>query len=77
MNTSLNAAEKWLNEMGIKTIARPTCLMVNRNDMVNTIDGETPEISYGLMLKELRVALNTTKIFWGGKDDDYLYLESF
>jgi hypothetical protein len=71
MNTVLNACEKWLSEMNVKTIARPTCLMVSRDDVVNNL-GDTDEV-----LKALREATSSSKLFWAGKDDDYLYLESF
>lgn len=70
MNTLLNAAEKWFSEIGIATIARPTCLMVNRNDL-------TEFGTSGEMLAELRSGINSTKVYWSTQDDDYFYLESF
>ncbi len=79
MNTLLTGAEKWLAEMGIATIECPTCLMVNRTDMMNVggSDGSDETLIHDDVLSALKKSLNTTKIFWAGKDDNYLYLESF
>jgi len=77
-NTSLIAAEKWLTEMGIQTIARPTCLMVNRTDMMNVggSDGTDETLIHADVLSALKSAVST-KLFWSSKDDDYLYLDYF
>lgn len=80
MNTLLTAAEKWLNEMSVATESHASALWVNRDDMVreaNVWIFADEQGSYDFFLKELKESLNTTKIFWGGKDDTYLYLESF
>ena len=77
-NTSLIAAEKWLTEMGIQTIARPTGLMVNRTDMMNVAgsDGTDETLIHADVLSALKSAVST-KLFWSSKDDNYLYLDSF
>jgi len=58
---------------GGKTEAKSTALWVNRDDMVAVLGNE----NYDEILKALREAIGTTKIFWGGKNDDFLFLESF
>lgn len=68
MNELLNKAERWLTELGIRTIARPTCLMVNRDDV--TTLGDSNEL-----LKELRLALGTNKFYWASFDDNHYYLD--
>jgi hypothetical protein len=68
MNELLNKAERWLAELGIRTIARPTCLMVNRDDV--TTLGDSNEL-----LKELRSALGTNKFYWASFDDNHYYLD--
>ena len=69
MNELLNKAEKWLNELGITTVAKPMCIMMNRNDIavVGTI---------GEVMKELRSAISM-KLYHASTDDDWYYLESF
>ena len=77
-NTNLNAAEKWLTEMGIQTIARSTYIMVNRTDMMNVggSDGTDETLIHADVISALKRAVST-KLFWNGKDDNYLYLDSF
>lgn len=77
MNIALQSAEKWLSDLGIKTIARPSCLYVNRNDMVTATSAITLLAAYDEILAELKTTLNTKKLFWAGGDNEYLYLESF
>jgi hypothetical protein len=77
MNTSLSAAEKWFGELGIKTESHGHALLVSRNDMMEIAGQEDENADYAYILKELRSALNSTKLFWSGKDDDWLYLETF
>lgn len=77
MNIELSNAEKWLTELGVKTCARPTCLCVSRDDMMNVTSAFNEDSAYTEILAELKSALNTKKLFWGGKDDDWIYLESF
>lgn len=70
MNTLLGLAEAWFAGLEIKTIARPTCLMVNKADVEKFG-------THGDVLAELRTGIGSTKVFWSNKDDNYLYLESF
>lgn len=72
MNALLDKAEKWLTELGIRTQARPTCLMVNRDD-VDALCGIG--IVYDGFLKEVRDALGTNKYYWSSKDREWLYLD--
>lgn len=67
----LQKAEQWLAELAVKTIARPTCLMVNESDLTQ----------YGTvsdMLIEIRTAVGSNRLFWGerGIDTEHLYLHS-
>jgi hypothetical protein len=64
-------AEKWFAELSVKTIARPTCLMVNRADLEQF--GSAAEV-----LVELRSFLGCNRVYWGeaGIDKDNLYLQS-
>lgn len=75
-NTLLERAEKWLNELGIRTERADTCLKVNRTDMVNAIEG-TWESQYDEILSELKKAMASPRLFWGMKDDNWLWLESY
>jgi hypothetical protein len=78
MNDLLIKAEKWLTELGIRTTDRQTVLGVNRDDMASLgATGEIPETTYDNILRELRSAIGSNKFFWGGKDDDWLFLETF
>ena len=74
MNELLNKAEKWLNELGIKTIARPTCLMVSKDDVMNLCGVNQP---YHTILAELRSALGTNKYTFYQEDKEWLYLAAF
>jgi hypothetical protein len=70
-------AEKWLAELGVRTKACPTCLMVNRDDIVNLGFLPTPEGSaYELFLGELRNAISK-RLYWANKDDEWFYLQAF
>jgi hypothetical protein len=75
-NMLLLRAEKWLNELGIKTEQSQTMLKVNRTDMVSLLPG-TWESQYDEILGEMKKALNSPRLFWGMKDDEWLYLESY
>jgi hypothetical protein len=66
-NLLLVRAEKWLGELGIRTERADTCLKVNRDDA---------EVFMPL-LDELKKGLNSPRLCWGGKDDVWLYLESY
>jgi len=70
MNALLVNAEKWLTELGIRTIARPTCLMVNRDDVHLLCGDEANELLF-----QLREALGTNKYFWATHDDNHYYLD--
>jgi hypothetical protein len=72
MNALLDKAEKWLTELGIRVQARPTCLMVNRDD-IDSLCGIG--VVYDEFLKELREALGTNKYYWSAKDREWLYLD--
>ena len=74
MNELLNKAEKWLNELGIKTITRPTCLMVSKDDVMNLCGVNQP---YHTILAELRSALGTNKYTFYQEDKEWLYLDAF
>ena len=76
-NNTLSQAQKWLEELDIRTLAvTGSCLLVNRDDIANLGLGETPEASNQEIINELKKTVST-KLFWGGKDDDWLWLESF
>jgi hypothetical protein len=76
MNDLLKQAQKWLSELNIRTEFSYSVLKVNRDDMVNISKG-TWESQYDEVLEALRKELNTNKIFWGGKDDDWLFLDCY
>lgn len=73
MNALLNNAEKWFTDLGIKTIARPFCLMVSKDDVVNLVGLNQP---YQTILAELRTALNSNKLTFYQEDKQWLYLDS-
>lgn len=75
-NMLLERAEKWLGELGIKTQQAGSMLAVNRTDMVNAIEG-TWESQYDEILSELKKALNSPRLYWTGKNDEWLWLESY
>jgi hypothetical protein len=77
MNDLLKKAEKWLNELNIRTNAAPAHLMVHRDDMLILGIDQVPEVAYDFILKEIRLAIGTNKFYWGGKDDIWMYLETF
>jgi len=79
MNIILEKAKVWLNEMGVNTKPDSGPLLgVSRDDMVNlAASGTFEEDAYNEVLKGLREALDSKKLFWAMKDDDYLYLDSF
>ena len=76
-NIVLDQAKKWLDELGIRTqVFDRGAVWVNRDDMVNVIDKGEQE-SYDEILATLKSELNSNKLFWGGKDDTWLSLDSF
>jgi len=70
---ALDRAEKWFNELEIRTIARPTCLMVNRDD-IDKLFGIG--VIYETVLTELKNGLGYTRYYWTNKDSEWLYLET-
>jgi hypothetical protein len=78
MNELLNKAEKWFAELGIQTHACATSLKVSRDGMCQfSRDSELPETTYDLVLMELQIALDSTRLRWGLKDDDWYWLHAF
>ncbi len=73
MNEALNAAEKWLTELGIRTIARPTCLMVNRDD-VDKLWGIG--VVYDTVLNDIREGVGNKRLCFYQKDREWLYMDS-
>lgn len=76
-NNLLLQAQKWLAELGIKSEADQSALKINRNDVYeldmfnigSDVDGPT-------FIGELKTAVST-KLYLAGKDDNFIYLESF
>ena len=75
-NITLSKAEKWMADMGIRTEPHTNCLYVNRDDMCAVADAKDESDSYTEILAALKSDIST-KLFWGGKDDNWYYLESF
>ncbi len=68
----LQKAEKWFAELSVKTIARPTCLLVSKIDLEQF--GSSNEV-----LIELRGFVGSNRLYWGevGIDKENLYLQAF
>ena len=69
MNGILNNLEKWLTELEVKNIARPTCLMVNKAQLMALVGSESEVVP---TLKTIN-----TKLFVSQQDNDWLYIDSF
>ena len=56
----------------------PTYLAVHRTDMMNVAgsDGTDETLIHADVISALKKSVST-KLFWSGKDDDYLFLDSF
>jgi hypothetical protein len=67
-------AQRWLTELEVKTEMRGEQLLVNRTDMVCLAPGGW-ESQYDEVLDALRKALNQGRLFWAGKDDEWLFLD--
>lgn len=69
-NLLLERAEKWLNELGIKTERAQTAIKVSRDSIVNwpTI----PDDLLGELKKEFG-----PRLCWSYTDDEWLFLESY
>jgi hypothetical protein len=66
----LERAEKWLNELGFETEGASTALKVSRDSIENwPTDADS-------LLGELKKEFGP-RLFWSGKDDNWLYLESY
>ncbi len=79
MRILLDQAEQWLKELGVRTI-RPgsgDTLGVSRDDMMALGDTSDEDKNYGAILSALKDATNTKRLMWGGKDDDWLYLDAY
>jgi len=72
-NLLLIKAEKWLSELGIKTIACPTCLMVSRDGIENLYG---IGVSYQAFLDEVKIGIESNRIHWTHKDDNWLYMDT-
>jgi hypothetical protein len=70
--------EAFLNGLGIRTRMVPECqlLKVSRDDMVRVGKGSWEQEHYDDILQNLQGLAPELRLIWGGKDDDYLYLES-
>jgi len=76
-NLLLQQAEKWLNELNIRTIPCNNCLKVHRDDMAILGMDQLPEVAYDFILQEIRIAIGSKKFYWGNKDNTWIYLETF
>jgi len=77
-DATLISANKWLIELGVRTEVKQTCIWVNRDDIINLGFLPTPEGSaYDTFLKEIRDGVNSKRLYWGGKDDSWMYLSCF
>jgi hypothetical protein len=66
------AGEKWLEGLGIPTQSSEPQLRVSRDVMALPA-----ESLHDKLLKELRSGVGTNKVYWGGKDKNWLYLDCF
>jgi len=69
-NTTLVKAEKWLHELGFITMQAGTALKVSRDSIENF--PTDPDSLLGELKKELG-----PRLWWGAKDDNWLFLESY
>ena len=72
-NIQLQKAEKWFSELSVRTMTRPTCLMVNRDD-IDKLFGIG--IIYDEVLKELKEGVGYNRFCWINKDMEWLYLDT-
>jgi hypothetical protein len=70
MNNTLLKAEKWLTDLGIKTMQTGTAIGVSRDSIENW--PTDPDSLLGELKKEFG-----PRLCWGSKDDNWLYLESY
>jgi hypothetical protein len=76
MHNLLIAAAQWLKDLGVKTEECGNLLRVNRSDMAAFLIG-TPDQQCDDLLKELREAIDTKKLYWGNKTKEWANLECF
>jgi hypothetical protein len=77
-DVTLIAADKWLTELGIRTVAQQTSLLVNRDDIISLGYIPTAEGSaYDMFLNELRSGVNSKRLYWADKDNQWLHLKCF
>ena len=68
-NNLLLKAEKFLGELGIRTMRGERSLLVHK-DILQFDDKQS-------ILSQLNAECSTTKLFWGEETTDWLFLESF
>ena len=73
----LQKAKTWFNELDVQTVDAPDCLKVSRDGMVKLGMDDSPEKAYDMILAELRGFLGSKRVYWAGKDDDFVYLGCF
>ena len=72
-NLLLQWFSRWFSELGIESDIHhhATCLCVSRKSVVE----------FGIeskdLLDELKVGINSTRLYWTGSDENWLYLDSF
>ena len=71
-DATLIAAQKWLTELGIRTEPKLTALLVNREDVTKLGLGVSSEF-----LTELRNGVNSKRLYWADKDNQWLHLKCF
>lgn len=69
-NLLLERAEQWLNGLEIRTERTNSALKVSRDSIENW--PTDPDSLLGELKKELG-----PRLYWGSKDDNWLYLESY
>jgi hypothetical protein len=69
-NKILGELEKWCNDLSIKTVARPTCLLISRVDLDGMVGGNMTEITK--TLKEVN-----TKLYITSATNDWYYVDCF
>jgi hypothetical protein len=69
MNAHLNSLEKWLDELSVKNTACSTCLMVNKQQLIELIGKESDVVP---TLKTINI-----KLFVSQQDAEWYYIDSF
>jgi hypothetical protein len=77
-DVSLIAAEKWLNELGVNTKSiLDNILLVSRKSIDLLELSDNPETAHKLLIQELRAGLKINQLYWGGGDENNLWLQCF